>query len=756
MQLILVLFGIGYDKKKDEMKKYMLIIAVLILGQIHAQTGIGTTTPHASAKLDVTATNKGFLPPRVTLTSNTDATTIPSPAEGLLVYNTGNNSGLVAGYYYWNGANWATIATAIAAGYGVAASEMQKIYDGVGNATTINSTGVTFTVPTSGTYLFDFSCSGTNSNGALTMNFFVRDGSTVIKSDMQTSYSNNVHAEYNGKVEVNLVTGKTYNVLVNTSSGNIYSNDYCRVYMKQMSGNLPINQHIANRNFQLNNNYLSNDGDNEGIRVDNSGKVGIGTDTPTSRLNIAGGGVRLATGFSNANNRPSLNTSTIGNYEIRAVGSGGLGTTQNDGADDGLLRLSAGGGTNASAQSSIDLSGFSNVADMSNNIVMRTEGTERIRIANSGKIGIGTTTPGTSLHIQNGNIFGADPDNTASPSLYVYNTNNASTTAHSTAVIRTTGSGGGNPYLAFDISGIRGYSIGIDNADSDKLKFHSNWNLNNSVTPAMTITNENRIGIGTNSPEAALHVASSVSQYVTSYGFLNTGGAGAGTYNVNVLYSIKADQRIRASEFNAISDARIKKDIFKLNTEKQLAELNLLKVVNYSYIDKLMNGDKNKTGFIAQEVEKVNPQFVNQSTEFIPSVFAIAKSVVLINDILQVTTDSPHGFEKGDVVKLFVEGKKEINKTIEEVKSPEEFLVKGWDTSTENVFVYGKKITDFRAIDFDQITALSVGAIQELSKQVEILKLENESLQKRISNEVQKKQSELEKRLLKLESKFNK
>jgi hypothetical protein len=626
------------------MKKQVLILAFLILGQIHAQTGIGTTTPHASAKLEVNATNKGFLPPRVTLTSATDATTIPSPAEGLLVYNNGNNSGLVAGYYYWNGANWATIATAIAAGYGVAASEMQKIYDGVGNATTINSTGVTFTVPTSGTYLFDFSCSGTNTNGTLTMNFYVRDGSTVLKSDMQTSYSNNVHAEYNGKIEVNLVVGKTYNVLVNTSSGSIYNNDYCRVYMKQMSGNLPINQHMANRNFQLNNNYLSNDGDNEGIRIDNSGKVGIGT-----------------------------------------------------------------------------------------------------------------TAPSTNLHIENGNTFGVDPDNTSSPSLYVYNTNNASTNAHSTAVIRTNGSGGGNPYLAFDISGIRGYSIGIDNADNDKLKFHSNWNLNNSVTPAMTITNDNRIGIGTTSPQVSLHVASSVAQYVNVYGYLNQNQAqGAYTANTNVSYSIQADQRIRAPEFNAISDARIKKDVFKLNTAKQLAELNQLKVVNYSYIDQLVNGAKSKTGFIAQEVEAVNPKFVNQSTDFIPSVFALAQSAKLENEIVNVTTEQPHGFQKGDEVKLFAEGKKEIIKTIEEVKSPQEFSVKAWNEPTENVFVYGKKVTDFRAIDFDQITALSVASIQELHQQIETLKRENASLEKRVIDTIQKQQSNIEKRLLQLELKLKK
>lgn len=77
----------------------------------NAQTGIGTTTPNASAKLDVFATDKGFLPPRVTLISASDVATIASPATGLLVYNLGSTA-LQAGYYYWNGSSWATIVVA--------------------------------------------------------------------------------------------------------------------------------------------------------------------------------------------------------------------------------------------------------------------------------------------------------------------------------------------------------------------------------------------------------------------------------------------------------------------------------------------------------------------------------------------------------------------------------------------------------------------------------------------------------------------
>ena len=73
------------------------------LSPMHAQVGIGTTSPNGSARLQVdasTSTNaKGFLPPRVTAT---ERNAISSPAAGLMVYQTDGTKGL----YYYDGSAW--------------------------------------------------------------------------------------------------------------------------------------------------------------------------------------------------------------------------------------------------------------------------------------------------------------------------------------------------------------------------------------------------------------------------------------------------------------------------------------------------------------------------------------------------------------------------------------------------------------------------------------------------------------------------
>ena len=104
-----------YDKdvpKLYKMKKIFLLL-FLITYSVQGQVGIGTDTPNASARLDVSATDKGFLPPRISLTSATDNSTILTPATGLLIYNTATAgtipNNVSPGYYYWNGNSWVKI-----------------------------------------------------------------------------------------------------------------------------------------------------------------------------------------------------------------------------------------------------------------------------------------------------------------------------------------------------------------------------------------------------------------------------------------------------------------------------------------------------------------------------------------------------------------------------------------------------------------------------------------------------------------------
>ncbi len=223
---------------------WLTLVLLFSCNLVIAQTGIGTTTPHASAKLDVSSTNKGFLPPRVTLTSATDITTITSPAEGLFVYNLGS-VGLQAGYYYWNGANWATIATATSAGNGVTSMDMTKLYaKRWASGSVIESTnGQSFTVPVSGRYMFDFSSSCYAGNAVFTYIFQIRNSSNgVLAADTVVSANNYQHVEFNGKVEVNLQANTSYNVYVNTT-GVRDVNDYDRVYYKLVAGNLPVTGH---------------------------------------------------------------------------------------------------------------------------------------------------------------------------------------------------------------------------------------------------------------------------------------------------------------------------------------------------------------------------------------------------------------------------------------------------------------------------------------------------------------------------------
>ena len=100
-------------------KKIPFFLCLLLLGvslTAWSQHGVGTNTPNPNAVLELASpdSDKGFLAPRVTLTSsNTFFTGVTATANdtGLLVFNTSTTSSTASGlqgsgFYYWNGTYW--------------------------------------------------------------------------------------------------------------------------------------------------------------------------------------------------------------------------------------------------------------------------------------------------------------------------------------------------------------------------------------------------------------------------------------------------------------------------------------------------------------------------------------------------------------------------------------------------------------------------------------------------------------------------
>lgn len=117
--------------------KGALLTALLALFAFvaNAQVGIGTISPDGSAQLDIQATNKGLLIPRMSLS---DRGTIASPATGLLIFQTDNTPG----FYYYNGSAWVPL-TAAAGGSAIipyasgAPATMTTVLGGLLNSGTV-------------------------------------------------------------------------------------------------------------------------------------------------------------------------------------------------------------------------------------------------------------------------------------------------------------------------------------------------------------------------------------------------------------------------------------------------------------------------------------------------------------------------------------------------------------------------------------------------------------------------------------------
>lgn len=114
-------------------KFFALATAALMVTAGYAQqnVGIGTTTPNASAALDVSSNNKGILIPRL---DSAQRVAISNPAEGLMVYQKDGTKG----FYYYNGTAWTIVGGNTSTGGGTQGANPTY------NTAVLSGTGTTF------------------------------------------------------------------------------------------------------------------------------------------------------------------------------------------------------------------------------------------------------------------------------------------------------------------------------------------------------------------------------------------------------------------------------------------------------------------------------------------------------------------------------------------------------------------------------------------------------------------------------------
>ena len=153
------------------------------------------------------------------------------------------------------------------------------------------------------------------------------------------------------------------------------------------------------------------------------------------------------------------------------------------------------------------------------------------------------------------------------------------------------------------------------------------------------------------------------------------------------------------------SDERIKNVIGLSNSVKKiLSTLLSLEITDYKMKDE-SKGNKPYKKVIAQQVMSVYPQAVSLTTEVVPDIYQLS---TIDNGYVSLETN----LKVGEKVRLILEDETSLFDVISADKN-------GFKVSTNKsgkVFVYGREVDDFHAVDYESLSMLNVSATQELYK----------------------------------------
>ena len=459
-----------------------------------------------------------------------------------------------------------------------------------------------------------------------------------------------------------------------------------------------------------------------------SGNVGIGTSTPGYPLDLGSSlGDKLslfttgsaAYGFGIQANLLQIHTPASGNdiafgfgtsggfsetMRIKGTGLVGIGTSIPGATLDlhsyaSQLRLTGGDFGNAELDVNATGVGAAWYASLQSRTFDGTFGIWRPLLLNpsGGSIGIGTANPIASLGYPGG-----------WSGLHV-----ATAASNTVSVGIIEGTTGGRLHLRND-GGTNNVTqdFVIDNTSS-RITF--GWlgaGLGNRVN-AMTIDSIGRLGVGTATPTQAKFVVTgnggSVS--LSAFNYFN-GSSGSSIVNnpggVRSDIGIYCDSQIAALSFFAFSDARIKNILKRSSGTEDLQRLMGIEVTDYTYKDTLAHGAGAQKKVIAQQVERVYPQAVHQTTDVVPDIY---QQATIKDGWVNLITD----LKVGDRVRLIGANEQGIHPVLE-IRAGAfrtDFQPEG-----ESLFVYGREVKDFRSVDYEAISMLNVSATQELARQL--------------------------------------
>jgi len=133
------------------------------------------------------------------------------------------------------------------------------------------------------------------------------------------------------------------------------------------------------------------------------------------------------------------------------------------------------------------------------------------------------------------------------------------------------------------------------------------------------------------------------------------------------------------------------------------------------------------------------PQAVHTSADFVPDIYCLSTSTEYNekDKTLKISLCKPHELKIGDKVKVFAgDGMQE--QYVSAIDNETTFTLNNWEIKqagmnpVSKVFVWGKWVTDFHTVDYNQVFSLGISAIQELAKENAELKTRTESLQQQI------------------------